>query len=386
MLSSTISYINSHKLTFILIIVILVIIAIVLYYSCNECNSYTENFGATSAPATLINNINVTNPLFPISEENIKLPNYPSLLNGSEIDFIKKESIVRLRTTINGNNYYLMVVPISKCGIITQTDKTVGCLTNTIVLVDEKTVLQNVSEYLEDLRDKEKICNYQHHLQSKRGSLKIAQSLNNASPLITNTKQNMSTQETMMPNQESENDENEQNCKFGQYTSCKFKQQYPIDFHIEKHVTSLGKNKYAIRGINGNLNIDMGTSQYYLNLNTRAEIKNDTVVGTLCADSTTVDKTKSNILMDLMMTEIPTQTMETGIKTPRYRAKIRISLEVKPLQFDNNGKPIRRHFFLGVCKNNICSISDTKYARACLFTDLLDQNVLEFEPIVIDYE
>lgn len=381
MLSDAISYINSHRQIFILIIVVLLVITIILYFSCNSCS---ENFGATEAPESLINNKNVTLP-FPVSEEYIKIPNYPIQNDDTDIDFIKNQSIVRFRTTIHGNNYYLMIVPISKCSVITQTDKTMGCLNNTIALVDEKTVLQNISEYLDNLKDKGKVCNYQQYLQCKRSLSKTSKLLNNSSHLVISSEQNMPTQTTFMPEQESESD-----TKMGMRCAtnnpkCNLKQQYPIDFRIEKHITSLGKKKYAVRGIDGNLNMDIGVSQYYLNLNMRAPIKNDTVVGTLCADSKEADNKKSNVLMDLMLTKILTNSM-VETETPRYKAKIRISIETTPAQFDEYGKQIRRHFFLGVCKSNICKVSDTTYARACLFTDLLDQNVLEFEPIVIKYD
>jgi len=387
MFTNAISYINQHPIIFIIIIVILVVLIILLYRSCTICN---EGFGPLTSPTPLINNTGITNPAFSITEEHITQPNYPNQLNETNIDFIKNKSIVRFRTTINGQNYYLMIVPISKCESLTQTDTAYGCINNTVVLVDEKTVLQNISEYLENLVDKEKICNYQHILQCKRSFAKSGNVISSASPLLTDNKLNMPTQTLMMPHVDSESGtdykEFDKLCS-NNNPSCVLKQQYPIDFRVEKQITKSGKKKYTIRGVNGKLNMDVGTSQYYLNLNTRQKIENNTVVGTLCADTTTANNDQSNMLIDLIISEIKQNDglVMSETETPRYKAKMRISIEVKPLIFDQYGKAVRRNFFLGVCKNNICTMSDTKYARACLFTDLLDQNVLEFEPIVVNY-
>jgi hypothetical protein len=410
MFDEIIKYINEHPLIFALIVLILLLVVYRLYSGkntktsespepfvsnilpaegenmhVNQCDTptYTStNPSLKAVAAGGTNNIGVINPALP--------PPFPPKVEdgasggciiydpNTELLNTSSNKMVRFKCTINGKNYYLMVTPISSCTNIvsqpltqqqakTQQSKLHGdCLTNVVVLVDEDTVKQHILQYLQSTQDKERVCNFQQALNCNRKLTQTVQTTQTPQlfPLL--------TQESNFV----------QTCP-EEYQPCKQVKQLPIDFIIQKAVNQQGPQKYLLRGISGQLGIGLAAS-YYLNQNTQGNSNSTPTTAVLCADIT--NPTMPNAMVDLITTKVQNNSAIIDGHGNDLRTKISFSIPASPIQVEpSTGKAVMKQFYLGACKNNICTINGTSFARACLFSNLTDPNVLEFQPTVVYY-
>lgn len=395
MIDQIIEYINVHPVIFILIILILLFIIYMLY------NYHEESFITETSSTNLggINNTGVTNPALPtpnISISNVINPNTELLGN--------KNKVVRFRATINGKKYYLMVTPIAGCtNLISQSVPNVqskqqvsilstDCLSNVVLLVDEDTVFEGLTSYFNQLSDKEKVCNFQQSLDCNKKISQSAQVIQSSLPIQIGPQTSLPTQESniigpttsenLMPGQETSH----LFCP-EEFPVCNQIRQYPVDFIIQKSIDSNNNQpNYFIKGISGKLGIDTSAAPYYINQNTRSDVTINTPTSVLCADITD-PTTVFNASVDLITSKVENQNNIIGSgSNAQFKTKIRFNIPITPIQMNPyTGKAITKSFYLGACKNNICTVSGINYARACLFNDIFDPNVLEFEPIIINY-
>ena len=71
--------------------------------------------------------------------------------------------------------------------------------------------------------------------------------------------------------------------------------------------------------------------------------------------------------------------MKTRDILTRINPKTKETLIV-PIIDQQNGKPKTRIVYIGACKNVTCQMNNKTYMRLCLYDDINDPNVLEFEP------
>lgn len=327
-----------------LIVLVLLFVVYRLYSSkyTNDCDSF-DNTGVMN-PA-LPNSTSLTNV--------IGVPDFNTSLLGDQ------NKLVRFKCKINGKTYYLMVTPITSCSNLTNLKG--NCFTNTVVLVDENTVLQHIENYLGDVYDQQRVCNFQENLTCNKR--------------MTRSSQNIGLAESLTPNVYSEV------CPTT-FSQCNMIKQYPTDFIIQKSTVGSGSTQYIITGISGRLGIDNTAAPYLLNqdIQNLNNMPDDLITETvLCADG--MDSFQFNSIVNLITTKSNNSESNNSLRT-----KIRFNMLANPPQLDpNTNKAITRSFYVGACKNDICTENNTNYARICLFKNISDPNVLEFEPIVIYY-
>lgn len=398
MFNQIIKYINTYPVIFALIVLLLLLI-IYRLYTCTHSEKFTNSNQSIQVNTILgntvpisqggVNNIGVTNPALPQLHEAIK-DEMPKIdLNQYLLG--DKYKLVRFRATINGKNYYLMISPISQCSNLYTPPNMVhpnpvknpkDCSTNVVILIDENTAMLYLNDYLNQISDKEKVCNFQQTLSNRRATQTIQ-----SSQLF-----NISNANDLMPGQTTPHLTTEMCPEMEQYPGCRLIKQSPIDFIVtltnpfsvsetEDQQNQQQPIRYFIQGVSGPLNIDTSNIRYFLNQN----FNNDpSVVNTLCADA--VSRTDPKIVVDLVTTKQTNDHNNIIGYDSGLRTRIRFNIIVRPLRLDPiTNRAITQSFYLGVCRNNICTFNGANYARACLFKNMLDPNVLEFEPIIVQY-
>lgn len=384
-------YINNNPIIFILLIIILLLIIFKLY-----SNSYiNEGFNVsnpalnppTPAPIAVSEGNTCACPVKYITPET---PTRPTVMTPTmelvSVAGTGYNRVVRFRTRINGKYYYLMVMPRTSCtnlassNIINPQSNDAGydCLYNVIVLVEETSALANVNNYVAQINDNQKVCNFQKALECNR---RLSEQTNvPASEQLYCFNPNNVLTETNAP------------C-VQQYPDCRILKQTQIDFLIQKSPYSQnGSQQFLIKGISGQLGIDSSAANFYLNQDASSGKAGDNSFTTtvVCADyaiNNTIYTVVDLIPGRAFVSSDVTNMMNGSTSNNDLRVKIRFNLPLMPPQLDiNTNKAITRPFYLGACKNNICTLSDgSSLARCCLFNDLLNSNVLDFEPIIIQY-
>ena len=198
MIDEIVIYINNNPIIFALIVILLLFVIYKLYngYNCtsesfqNAISNSTTNYSATNQMNQNANsanqNVNVTDPnayvINPALPEAQPIPIFGNVTNPNDLNnaLVGDNKYVRFRCKIGGNYYYLMIMPINSCGnfnlgglsseeaqiVTNQMNK--DCGTNVLVLVDEKTALQQENDYIQDVVDLEKVCNFQQSLACNR--------------------------------------------------------------------------------------------------------------------------------------------------------------------------------------------------------------------------
>lgn len=426
MFDQIIKYINTHPVIFALVVLILLFVVYKLYSTPDVTESFTSaiippdttngpltsdgtptsngtlmSYGAPTDQSTVVNtilcntipithggvnNVGVTNPALPSLPEIVGTETLMVDLNKHLLG--DRDRLVRFRATINGKNYYLMIAPISQCSNLYTAPNLIhespiqnpkDCATNVVILIDEDTAMQNLNDYLSNINDKEKVCNFQQNLACSRGT---SQSTIQSSPLLLDSSPQTNN---LMPGQTTPHLTSE-TCP-EEYQSCKIVKQSPIDFivYLSNPFTASEityHHRYLIQGVSGPLNIDTSNIQYYLNQNANAN--GQLPVNVLCADI--FNNNDANTIVELATTKQTTCNNNIIGYDSGLRTRIRFNLVVSPIQLDpNTGRVVTRPFYLGSCRNNTCTFNGANYARTCLFSDMLDPNVLEFEPIIVHY-
>ena len=301
------------------------------------------------------------NPILPIQPITPTNPSCQSCVPCSpeqlsyDLNKILIASLLRFRTTIRCVNYYLMITPASRCSNILsnpQSSQEIAirakdCTTNILVLVEESEVLTEINNYLRDTSNRENTCNLQESL-SCRNRLNTTQQ----------------TGQEVCPED---------------YPSCKITKQFPVDFILNQafNLTQQGdvlSHKYILKGVSLPTGLNNNNAFYFMNRNFRNNISHDTS-HLVCADITALPA--STIDVNLITTQDPiSQKLKTIIRFDTIAGKFLIDID---------GKVVNRGMYVGVCKDNTCNMNGKTHFRACLFDKMDDPNVLEFEPITVNY-
>jgi len=329
-------FVNNNPLIFLVLILLLLIIVIQLL-GLNMCNN--EHFDSNNAILGT-NSVICTKS----TSESNTMASCESCKMGNDILL---GGLTRFRTTINGKKYYMMIVPYTKCSNLYTTPQSASqanvltstrmneCFNNVVVLVDEETMLTGVNKYLNELNDKQKVCNYEQSLQCKGAQCPVT------------------------------------------YPQCTIgMKQYPTDFVVQ----SAGNNKYTIKGVAEPRGIGPG-SDYYLN---QKIMDIATGFGLLCADISTNTGDNNNILVELLTEQVPVTTGIIGGEV-NLRTRIRFNTPIKPIVVDSSGKAMTKSMYMGLCQSGVCTIGGHSFNRICLYDDIINPNVLVFEPIPYKY-
>ena len=362
MFNNIIAYVQRNN-NLLLVVVLLFILAVLYFFLMRRQEHYTTLSEIDQLPVSIggLNNLGITNPAAPgyVNSEKCLCSNKfdPNLLLLSG-----HNKYVRFRCIINGKRYYLMIAPIASCSNIRAS--ATECAQNILILADETTALSGIEQYKQTMINKQKTCNFQQNLlcssaQPETASGKCSES----------------------------------------YSLCDLPRQTPIDFSLTLatplHSTCVCGNlinKYTIAGVNGYLGATTtAVTKNLLNINTRLPITITSMTSVICSDVYSPIN-NSQVLVDLITTtreviDDTARSSEAQKYTNILKTRIRFTTQTSPLATTDPATllPVTRMFYLGSCKNNICTTNGQNYMRACLLYDILDPNVLEFEPVVVQY-
>lgn len=298
-------------------------------------------------------------------------------LANNELIGADKPMLVRFKyTDPSGKIYYLSIMPYNKCqqfngakpvNSLTPLD----CTSNILVLIDEETVNKATEEYVKTMDINQKVCNFRKTLMDIENGKQASSHLMGQEMLPGYPP---STVENAAPSGEIPTYYEEikipKNGCYNDYTACNLFRQYSTDFIITKRNTD-GQSKYTISGVTGGLNSNKNTTQVFLNITPSSN--------TLCADMT--NPTTKYTQVDLITTKIQSDGGIIGGLATHLKTKIRF----KVTEIGMNSIITETTGYIGTCVNSPCTVGDKNYTRLCLFSDLLDPNVIDFEPVVKQY-
>jgi len=299
-------------------------------------------------------------------------------LANNELIGVDKPMLVRFKYTnpLDGKIYYLSIMPYNKCqqfnGLNSVNSNTpLDCTSNILVLIDEDTVNKATEEYIKTMNINQKVCNFRKTITDIENGKRASSHLMGQEMLPGYP---VSTLENLAPSGEiptySEELRIPKDKCYNDYTACNLFRQYSTDFIITKRNTD-GQTKYTISGVTGGLNSNKNTTQVFLNITPSS--------GTLCADMT--NPTTKYTQVDLITTKIQNNGNIIGGLEANLKSKIRF----KVAEIGKNSIITETTGYIGNCVNSSCTIGDKNYPRLCLFSDLLDPNVIDFEPIIKQY-
>jgi hypothetical protein len=337
-----------------IIISIIIIVLMMTYLSWNKCSTYVhENFNITTVPVTVSGL-----PKCDVNTDHVFYKNY----NNKNVNF---------KCNYNGIEYYLSNVKESVCGDKQPTD----CINTIIVLIPVTEIKDALNVYLKTVKVNMDKCN-----SNKRIDCLSA-----------------------LPESHSEDAVNKCNDN---YKGCNVDKSYQHDFKI-KLLNGLNsdtdgsiRRTYAMIG-NLNDGVVNGSSRETV-LNQFLYYNNG--INLLCGDSFNYIKppkyySQSYAEVVIIETPIDVNSSIVGGSNSNIKVKIRFNTQetnvsknekgeniYTPVK-DANGNIKMKASYVGICdNNNICKLSTEKsYPRICLYDDIMDGHVLEFEPELSNY-
>lgn len=300
-MNSMIHYVNENKSIFVFLIFLLIVILWKLFS--------IENFSIEG-----IENVTSIDDTMDMYVTNIGL---------------SKDILIRFKTNINGQEYFLA----TKIGCANTNN---DCI-NRLILIDDATVTKQTKDYINNVSDKQKICNFEETLKDKRKGIDIG------------------------------------NVCFTEHPSCIIDSRRYTDFIIKKVITSSNDVSYNIIGYTKeNMELMGKPTPYFLSM--IQNTMNLTSPPYPCVSSFSGGTANENAQVKFDISRIG-KNGETSLKT-----LVRIRFKVGNVQ---NGKI----FYLGKCKDNVntCNIDNIKNMDTCLYDDYTNNNVLQFEPIITIY-
>lgn len=343
MFEEIINFLNDRPLVGILIIVIIIYLLIDSHMTCNKkisCNKNEHLDGTVTNQTYLLNNDDKFNE-----------------------SYVGPTKTVNFKCTINNVDYYLANMKTTEC-----TNITLGpteCTDAVMLLVNVDDINQMLVDYLKKININEQKCISNRKIDC----------INTAS-----------------------NDTDKKKCDIDE-PSCKETRMFYHDFNVmqifEKDFQNVaGKRKYIIKGtsipkFNG--------IKYHTMIN--QHLNYDKNINLLCADTYNygnVNFPKEYAEIVVVERELKNDGGIIGGAGVNIRIKLRLMTRVvissaddtgkityTPLM-DNTGKPRMKVSYVGICPNTSCKHANGKtYPRICLYDDILDPNVLEFEPIQV---
>lgn len=228
--------------------------------------------------------------------------------------------------------YYIATQSLTQC---TDASNLPGCVSNILVLVPENKVNEETLRYTNDMNINQQVCNYKKTLQN-------GQNTNSA---------NICTNNVTL------------------YPECNVTKQMPYDFVVSK-VNAKPNIKFVIQGVTAETNNGRNSLPVYIN---KATGKNE-----LCADA--LYFANKYVEVDLVSTRIENNGGVIGGLTPEIKTKIRFKVTETI-----NSAVVTNTLYVGKCINKSCTMDNASYMKLCLYSDILDPNVIEFQPIAKTY-
>jgi hypothetical protein len=295
--------------------------------------------------------------------------------------------LVNFRCTYQGKKYYLANMRTSDCGTYTSItsdvesiNPNIDCATVKMVLIDADAADTEIQEYINNLRIKSEECK-----QTQK------------TKCITELGPNRSMEE-------------ENQCTFEYEKICNPIRKYITDFIITEIIqtnlnsesseeidyngdTHFGKRKYIISGtaipmIDDNQIETMLNNYMYF----------DHGVNYLCGDQY-IGSEKYYTQIDVIERNLGNRGGIINASQPNIVVKLRMNVreviagidrttnteKVIPIIDQDTGKPNIKSSYIGVCNSAIaCQMNQRIYPRICLYDNINDPNVLEFEPILVN--
>lgn len=355
MLEETSRFLNNYPLIGI-IIVIFIVFVIIYYTKQQNCANNKEH---------LIPNV---------STQSI---NTDSVFHNTYVGKTKK---VNFKCKYDGIEYYLASIKASDCSNVKTTVNNPDCGTAVIILIPVDDMKDLMKSYMSKLKLETEKCNSDKKIE-------CLYALENSE------------------NKDNTNiDEAKKECEKPS-PLCDHKRFYIHDFNVIQVTSttpdpnngkeSLERRKYIIRGTGAPL-IEGSTYPTILN----QYLYHDKSINLLCGDDYNYGATPSEKEYAELVVIEKENTNTGGIiggSSNNIKVKLRFNTKVQivstnkegktvyvPL-FDDRGKVRTKQSYVGICPNNkTCKLINGKsYPRACLYDDILDINVLEFDPILV---
>jgi hypothetical protein len=278
-----------------------------------------------------IYNLNIYN-----SESFTNIPSTSDSTDPNDILIGQGTQLVRFKyTDPNGKKYYLSVEPITNCSNINSSSATpdeTECITNVLILIDEDTMNKQINDYLSVMSDNQKICNFKKTLAQNK--------INNS-----------------------------ETC-YATFPECNLTKQHSVDFIVSRKKNGT-MTKYVISGVNGRYNADNNVTKIFVN---KKPSQNN-----VCADSSKY----SDIFIetDLMTTKVLSQGNIIGGLDTNLRTIIRFKI----IESHPTKGVIDTPLYVGKCTNKTCKTANGEYTRLCLYDDIINPNIINFEPVIQTY-
>jgi len=324
MLNKIIIYIQSHPIIVSLLIIILFVIMFYL-------SSYTEYMDSVSTDSDKIFYSNF------ISQSGTNLLNF--------------------KCKVEDKEYYLASVPSLSC---VENENSLECSTIKMILVETQDADLLINDYIKSVKLNSDICNKTNQIKCEA---------------------------TKEVKSECEN----------KYDECEAVRQYVTDFKV-KVVMDSNPRKYYITGV----------SKPYLNGSSTPSILNNHLYYTkninyLCGD---MSDSKDSTFTQIRIVEKEIQNTG-GIIGNTSTIKVKLQMDtaqlvsrtatiidtntkaestrtiITPLIDQSKGTPKLKQTYIGICEGKTCMLNGKAYPRICLYDDSSNNNVLEFEPIII---
>lgn len=335
------------------VIIILFLIIVILWYIMNnhlcECSNNNEHLTMTNT-----------------SQISHSLPQCTSSVDIKfNASFVGPNKLVNFKTVIDGKEYYLANVKLSEC----DTKQPEDCSGVAMVLIEKSDIDEMMKSYVKQMDIAKETCN---------ADIKIKCTHN-------------------LPSSASEEDI--QNCG-KPHISCDQKRKFYHDFNVfdmSDPTKASQTRKYIIKGtavpnINDVSYPTMMNQSLYDNKN----------VNLLCGD--TFNYGQPNLSKDHADVIIIERDVlnDGGIIRGTgndIRVKFRFNTRDQLITHDKNGKKILSPImdpndpmggvkkigtYVGVCPQTTCVSNGRTYKRVCLYPDIINPNVLEFEPILVE--
>jgi len=289
--------------------------------------------------------------------------------NKFNMGFIGHGKTVNFKCTYDGIEYYLANMEMTKCKNRQSND----CTLNVIVLIPVTEITQMLNEYLKSIRVNTEKCN-----SNKRIDCLAALSENSS-------------------------EEQKNKCMIT-HKSCDINRFYYHDFHVSPVTQSNPDNELTKRRsyvITGNANPDRTENITHTMLNQM--LYYDYNINMLCGDHYNYKKQNSNtdyVELVVIETSPPENGGIIGAKSDSLKVKLRFTTKDQMINKEKDGKitivQIKdnignnkiKSIYIGICPNKTsCKLQNGKsYPRVCLYDDIFNTNVLEFEPILVNIQ
>ena len=327
-----VKYIDEHRIISIILLIVLLFILYKLWVGRGEHFSSINMMGSagSSESQELLTEILPIQPTLAEQKAEQDMENLTNNLIGA-----RDKILIRFRyTDPSGARFYMGVSPVSAC-------PNSMCTTNNLVLISEDAVNRQSAEYSKRVDINGKVCNYRATLTNQMDS-----------------------------EMGEEASANSTGC-FNTYPQCTMNKQFPTDFIISRVPIGPGvssNNVFTIQGVNRGINDSDIASPVFVN-----KVPGQNAV---CADAFNSNNNQFTYV-DLITTRKQKEGSIIGGLGSNLRTKIRFRVfEVK-----SDEQIVSTPLYVGKSIDADCGT----YKRLTLYPDVIDNNVIEFEPIVFTY-